>query len=61
MYLKNDITKDDLIYKYDGDTLLKKDVKQDDKIGTYYILYNNEILCSIDFDFNYYNFGNKYY
>lgn len=44
MYLKNDITKDDLIYKYDGDTLLKKGVKQDDKIGTYYILYNNEIL-----------------
>ena len=44
MYLKNDITKDDLIYKYDGDTLLKKGVKQDDKIGTYYIIYNNEIL-----------------
>ena len=44
MYLKNDITKDDLVYKYDGDTLLKKGVKQDDKIGTYYILYNNEIL-----------------
>lgn len=43
-YLKKDITEDDLVYKYDGKRLLKKGIKKDDKIGTYYILYDNEIL-----------------
>lgn len=44
LYLNNNVTKDNLEYRYVGSTLLDKNIKKDDKIGTFYIINNDNIL-----------------
>ena len=46
VYLNNSIEKNDLEHVYDGEKILDKTVKKGDKIGTYYIKKDNEILYS---------------
>ncbi len=46
VYLNNNIEKNDLEHVYDGEKILDKTVKKGDKIGTYYIKKDNEILYS---------------
>ena len=46
VYLNNSIEKNDLEHVYDGEKILDKTVKKSDKIGTYYIKKDNEILYS---------------
>ena len=46
VYLNNNIEKNDLEHVYDGEKILDKTVKKSDKIGTYYIKKDNEILYS---------------
>ena len=43
-YLDKSTNKDDLIYKYDGVVKLDKNIKLNDKIGTYYIMDNDKII-----------------
>lgn len=43
-YIKNVKNKDDLKYKFNGEKTLGKNVKKGDKIGTFYIEYNDEII-----------------
>lgn len=46
VYLNKNINKSDLTYMFDGNKILNKSVKKDDKIGTYYIKNKDEILYS---------------
>lgn len=43
-YLNKSITKNDLTYEYKGRTTLDKNISKGDKIGSYYIKYNDEVL-----------------
>lgn len=43
-YLKKSIDKSDLVYEYKGETLLGKNVSKNDKIGSYYVKYKDEVL-----------------
>lgn len=60
LYLEKTITKDNLIYKYDGIEELNKDIKKGDKLGTVTILNNEDILYTfdvyLDTDIKYYNY-----
>lgn len=44
MYLNNKIKKQDLKYVYKGKKLLDNKIKKNDKIGTFYIKYKDEVL-----------------
>lgn len=50
IYLKKTITKDDLIYEYKGKSKLGKGIKKGDKIGSYYVKYNDEVLYEKDIE-----------
>lgn len=60
LYLEKTITKDNLIYKYEGIKVLNKDIKLGDKLGTVTILNNEEILYTfdvyLDMEIKYYNY-----
>ena len=60
LYLEKTITKDNLIYKYEGIEELNKDIKKGDKLGTVTILNNEDILYTfdvyLDTDIKYYNY-----
>ena len=60
LYLEKTITKDKLIYKYEGIEVLNKDIKKGDKLGTVTILNNEDILYTfdvyLDIDIKYYNY-----
>ena len=47
-YMDKNIKKSDLKYEYKGNKILNKDVKKNDKIGTFYISYNGENLYEKD-------------
>lgn len=60
LYLEKTITKDNLIYKYEGIEVLNKDIKLGDKLGTVTILNNEDILYTfdvyLDTEIKYYNY-----
>ena len=60
LYLEKTITKENLIYKYDGIEVLNRDIKKGDKLGTVTILNNEEVLyiydVYLDTDIKYYNY-----
>ena len=60
LYLEKTITKDNLIYKYEGIEVLNKDIKVGDKLGTVTILNNEEVLYTfdvyLDTEIKYYNY-----
>lgn len=43
-YIDKNLEKKDLIYKYEGEKILKKGIKKNDKIGIFYIMDNDNIL-----------------
>ena len=43
-YLNKNITNEDLTYEYKGISTLGRDIRKNDKIGTFYIKYNDEVL-----------------
>lgn len=60
LYLEKTITKDNLIYKYEGIEVLTKDIKLGDKLGTVTILNNEDALYTfdvyLDTEIKYYNY-----
>jgi D-alanyl-D-alanine carboxypeptidase (penicillin-binding protein 5/6) len=44
LYLKNTVKKEDLNYEYKGKTILDSSIKKNDKIGTIYIKYDDEVI-----------------
>ena len=47
-FLPKDLKLKDLTYEYKGKKVLNKNVKKNDKVGTYYIKYNDKILYEKD-------------
>ena len=43
-YLDKSLTKDDLLYEFDGDKILKKGIQKNDFIGTFYIKNRDKVL-----------------
>lgn len=66
-YIDKSLTKDDLIYEFKGKKVLKKGVKKNDKIGTFYIKDKDKILYeriirspkTVKMTFNYFINHNK--
>ena len=60
LYLEKNITKDKLIYKYEGIEEINKDIKKGDKLGTVTILDNDKVLYTfdvhLDIEIKYYNY-----
>lgn len=60
LYLEKTITKENLIYKYDGIQELNKNIKKGDKLGTVTILNNEDIVYTydvyLDIEIKYYNY-----
>lgn len=48
LYLNNEIKDKDIRIIYEGTTVLDRSIKKGDKIGTYYIKYNDDILYQED-------------
>ena len=48
LYLKNDIDLNQITYEYEGIEKITKDIKQNEKIGTLNVKYNNEIIYKED-------------